>query len=329
MTSKRDFCHLHVHTDSSVLDGIIKTGDLCKHVKASGMSSCGISDHGVLHATVDFYKKAKENNIKPILGVEAYLTDDEDDMEKSSRTRDNYHCVLIAENEIGLRNLFWLTNKANINNFYYKPRISIRHLEGSRSEGIIATTSCLGGIVSKRGVFNKDSQTFDDVDKKATKSLERFASIFNNKLYLEIQDNPEFWQQDVYNSWLISRARDMRLPLIITSDAHYLNKEDKAVHDLVMAQQLKIPLSEYQEDSDGLRYGAGHYIRSAEEMYQAAIKLDAEDSFWNTTEIANKCNVNIELGKYQTPVFDPKKESDYNEFQKWRAKKNECHPSAN
>lgn len=319
----KDFCHLHVHTHASTLDGINQCDALCKYVASNKMSACAVTDHGNMHAALEFYKKSKEVGIKPLLGVEAYITANEDGAE--NKQRDNHHCILIAMNNTGLQNLFKLSSLAALENFYYKPRISLSNLE-KYNEGIIATTSCLGGIISKQGMFDANKKDFFDPDGKALTTLEKFATIFNNRLYLELQDNPEFWEQTAYNTWLIQKAKDTKLPLVITSDAHYLTAQDKLTHDLVMAQQLKIPLHEYQSDDDGLKYGAGHYIRSAEEMYQAAIKLGSEDSFWNTTELSKRCSINIELGVWKTPNFNPSKEKDYKEFQAWKAKKYECSP---
>jgi DNA polymerase-3 subunit alpha len=326
----KDFCHLHVHTEYSILDGINKVPDLCKYVKDQGMSACAITDHGVLYGVIEFYKNAKKNGINPLIGIEAYLTEDEDGIEDNKhKTRDNFHCIMVAQNEVGLRNLFWLTNRANESNFYYRPRISIKHLEAGRAEGIVATSSCLGGIASKLGRYNKqsaDDGTFDDPDRVVVHQLARFASIFPNRFYAEVQDNPEFWEQKAYNRWLVQNATDMGIPLVITSDAHFLTKDDKETHNLIMAQQLKMTLEEYKNasDEDGLVYGNGHYIRSPEEMYQAALKYKCEEAFWNTIEIAKGCDVDITLGEYENPMFDITREDDYQEFQTWKATEYEC-----
>lgn len=332
---KKDFCHLHVHSEYSILDGINRLDKLAEYVAKQGMSSCAVTDHGVLHGVIEWYKSGQDAKINPIIGVEAYLTDDEDGIESNKdKTRDNYHCILLATNEEGLRNLFWLTNMANLNNFYYRPRISIGNLD-SRNSGIIATSSCLGGIAAKRGQFNRGVQsdqpngTFTDNDSHASRCLERFAAIFNGRFYCEIQDNPEFWQQGAYNRWLINAARERNLPLVITSDAHWLTKQDKDTHDMIMAQQLKTTIEEYKKrgDEDGLYYGAGHYIRSPEEMYQAALKYNCEEAFWNASEIAKQCKVDIKLGEYETPIFNITKEDDYEDFKQWRTSQLECSPT--
>lgn len=321
----KDFCHLHVHTVYSILDGINKIKPLAKHVKASGMSACAITDHGVLHGVIDWWKAATDEGVKPIIGVEAYLTDDEDGIEDNKdKTRDNYHCILLAQNEQGLRNLYWLINQANLRNFYYRPRISIQHLLRGRSDGIIATSSCLGGVVAKRGEYDSGNRTFSGRD--ALQQLGLFSEVFQGRFYAEIQDNPQIWEQNAYNAWLIKEARAMNVPLVITSDAHWLSKADKDTHDLIMAQQLKCSVQEYKErgDEDGMSYGDGHYIRPPEEMYQAALKYGAEDAFWNTIEIAKNVDLKITLGEYKPPLFNIKNEDDYGDFQKWRATRFEC-----
>lgn len=326
--SNKDFCHLHVHTEFSILDGINRIDQLCQHVKSLGMSACAITDHGVLHGIIDFYKEAKNAGINPLIGVEAYITMDEDGIEDNKyKNKDNHHCIMVAQNETGLRNLIWLTNQANLHNFYYRPRISIENLR-KRSDGIIATSSCLGGIVSKQGTYHESDRSFSDDSGNARSSLERFASVFNGRFFAEIQDNPEFWHQQAYNKWLIQTARQMSIPLVITADAHFLNQQEKSTHELVMAHQMKCTLEEYQGDEDGLKYGDGHFIRSPEEMYQAAIKYDAEEAFWNTSEIAKTVSVQMQLGEYKSPHFDPTKEDDYEEFKTWKANKLECEPLA-
>jgi DNA polymerase-3 subunit alpha len=339
----KDFCHLHVHTVYSILDGINKIKPLAKHVKDSGMSCCAITDHGVMHGAIDWWKAGTDAGIKPIIGVEAYLTTDEDGIEDNKhKTRDNFHCILLAQNETGLRNLYWLTNQANLHNFYYRPRISIEHFKNGRADGIIATSSCIGGVVCQASsiwapdpetnkvkkmnpCFDAGNKTFKG-DKGVIERLGLFRELFQGRFYAEIQDNPEFWEQNAYNQWLIEEARRMSIPLVISADAHWLTKNDKATHDLIMAQQLKCSVQEYRErgDEDGMYYGDGHYIRSPDEMHQAALKYGAEDAFWNTTELAKTVELDIKLGEYKPPLFDIQNESDYEDFKQWRATRFEC-----
>tara|TARA_B100001765_G_scaffold184730_1_gene129121 strand:- start:698 stop:1639 length:942 start_codon:yes stop_codon:yes gene_type:complete len=301
------------------------------------MSSCALTDHGVMHGSVEFYKHAKKYGINPLVGVEAYVTEDPDDSEE--KTKDNHHMILIAMNEKGFENLIWMTNQANLHNFYYKPRIWEKHFE-TRAEGIVATTACLGGIIAKKGFPKKPmrrsmSQGEYDVAMQqyvteklkpydhrglALDRLKKLYDVFDGRFYLEIQDNVMLAQQK-FNNWAIETSKKENIPLVITADAHFLTKEDKRAHNLIMAQQFKKTLYEYEGDEDGCNktdvYGDGVYIRSPEEMLEAAIKIGSEESFYNTLEIPKMCDLNITLGQYQMPHFDITTEPDYAEFTRW------------
>jgi DNA polymerase-3 subunit alpha len=307
--SKLDFAHLHVHSQYSILDGINRIDKLCARAKELGMTSLALTDHGNEHGVIEFYKEAKKVGIKPIIGCEAYLTDDPDNTEE--KNRDNHHIVLLASNEEGLRNLFWLISNAYLNNFYYKPRIWRQHLE-QRNAGLYATSACLGGMPSHLGEYDIASQTFNDPTGNARDACIWFNKVFDGRWFLEIQDNPE-WQQQAFNKWAVPLARSMGFRLVITADAHYLTKEDAKTHELMMAMQLKTTLEEYQQGND-MKYSSGFYIRTPEEMLEAAKKYDAEDAFWNTLEIAKACNTPIELGKYKMPQFNIAEAPDYEEF---------------
>jgi len=333
----QDFCHLHVHSEYSILDGLNKIDRLCQRIQELGMSSCALTDHGVLHGSIEFYKKARKYGIKPLVGVEAYITEDPDDSEE--KTKDNHHMILIAMNEKGFENLIWMTNQANLHNFYYKPRIWQKHFE-TRAEGIVATTACLGGVIAKKGFplkptrKGKDAKIYDSLmqdyvteklkpyDNKslAIKRLRTLHEMFDGRLYLEIQDNI-MPAQKKFNDWAIETSKTENIPLIITADAHFLTKDDKRAHNLIMAQQFKKTLDEYEGDEDGCNktdvYGDGVYVRSPEEMLEAARKIGSEEAFYNTLEVPKMCNLDITLGEYQMPYFDITKEPDYNEFLQW------------
>ena len=210
-----------------------------------------------------------------------------------------------------------MTNQANLHNFYYKPRIWEKHLE-TRAEGIVATTACLGGVIAKKGFPKKpkrkglsqeefDIKMQEHVNNKlkpydhkglALERLKRLYDMFNGRLYLEIQDNimPE---QKKFNDWAIETGRREKIPLVITSDAHFLTREDKRAHNLIMAQQFKKTLDDYESDEDGCNktdvYGDGVYVRSSKEMLDAAIKIGSEESFYNTLQIPEMCDLHIKL----------------------------------
>jgi len=332
--NKNDFCHLHVHSEYSTLDGINKIPKLCKYVKELGMSSCAITDHGTLHGIIEFYKVAKENGIKPLIGVEAYVTMDEDSDDLNiKRNKDNFHAIMIAQNLEGLKNLYWLTNQGNLHNFYHRPRMSVSNLM-KRSEGIIVTSSCLGGLVAKAAAidpmtgapvkgrnFDDESKLFRDPDNQAVRALSVFNDLFPGRFYAEIQDHPTFWKQDIYNKWLIEHARKLSIPLVITADAHFMTEQDKPIHDMAMAQQYGKTLKEYTSNVEDMVYDETHCIRSSEEMLASAKKYDVEEAFHNTMEISSRCDVPISLGKYQLPEFDITKTEDYKDFLVW---KSEC-----
>jgi DNA polymerase-3 subunit alpha len=273
-----------------------------------------------------------------LVGVEAYITEDPDDSEV--KTKDNHHMILIAMNAKGFENLIWMTNQANLHNFYYKPRIWQKHFE-TRAEGIVATTACLGGVIAKKGFplkptrKGKNQEEYDlamqtyvteklkpyDYQNLAVKRLRKLYEMFNGRLYLEIQDNI-MPAQKKFNDWAIKTSKTENIPLVITADAHFLTREDKRAHNLIMAQQFKKTLDEYEGDEDGCNktdvYGDGVYVRSPEEMLEAARKIGSEEAFYNTLEVPKMCDLNITLGEYQMPYFDITKEPDYEEFNNWK-----------
>lgn len=315
-----DFCHCHVHSVFSVLDGINRLDQLVSRVKELGMTACALTDHGNLHGMIDFYKECKKASIKPIIGVECYITNDPDGVdEEYKKTRDNHHMVLLAQNNKGLENLFFLISNGNLNNFYYKPRINYNTLR-ERTEGLIATSACIGGIVAQQGEFFLGSDLkgwYRDTNDNATRVAKELSEAFEGRFYLEIQDQT-MWEQRVFNQFAVSLAKKEKIPLTISADAHYLRKEDQSTHAMIMAQQLKKTIDEYESSSE-MKYGDGFYIKSPEEMLEGAKRYNAEEAFWNTTEIANKCNVEIELGKYKMPSFTIEKAEDYEEFKQYKA----------
>lgn len=305
------FTHLHVHTEYSVLDGAIRCDELAKHVKAQGQKAVAITDHGNMHGVIDFYKACRAEGIKPIIGVEAYTTDDEDD--KDGKTRDNYHMVLLAKNGQGYRDLLWLISNANEHNFYYKPRICLKHLEG-RGDNLIATTACLGGPVHKALIGGQSGDGYDD--KAGRERLAYLRDIFGANLYAEIQDNG-IAEQDPYNRWLISEARRQRIQLVIATDAHFLTSEDFILHQLLMAMQFRQTYQQYM-DAGGHAYTNTNYIASSNTMIRAAEKWGVPEAAENTVKIASQCDVDIELGVLHPPVFDVAQAIDYKEFLEWK-----------
>jgi DNA polymerase-3 subunit alpha len=270
---------------------------------------------------VDFYKECKKANIKPIIGVEAYVTDDKDDLFNENKTRDNMHMVLLAKTDEGYRRLLRLISHAALHNFYYKPRIYREHLRTLQGH-VIATTACLGGIVAKRLHFETDQyhRAIACVDENniVAREIQFYRNIFRDDFYLELQvwDNDDRFQP-VYNQFLLQLGEEQNLPFVLTADAHYLKQGDDKLHELLMAMQMKMPLEEYQDNSDML-YGPHFYVAGPEEMMSRAQSISCVEAYHNTQKIAEQCNVEIKLGKYQEPEFKIEETEDYEEFLEWK-----------
>lgn len=277
------------------------------------MKQIALTDHGTMMGSLNFYKACKKENIKPIIGVEAYITNDPDKLEKTDRTKDNFHLVMIAINEIGYKNLLHLVSNAQLYNFYSKPRISKFNLTPEKTEGIIATSACLGNEVNKTGMWNPETKSYDNLQ-AMEEAAKYYKSIFADRYYLEIQDNDDTaGQQAIYNRIVIELGKKLNIPNVITSDAHYTNIESAELHSMLMAMQLKKQLADYLAAGE-MKYGPWFYIRSPEEMLIAAQKYNCEEAFWNACTIGNLCQLEIELGKYENPQFNVESEPDFEEF---------------
>lgn len=310
-----DFVHLHVHSIYSPLDGIIKIDSLISRVKELGMNAVALTDHGNLHGIVEFYKAAKKADVKPILGVEAYITLDKDGLDKPEMNKDNYHCILIAKNNVGLKNLFWLMSNANLNNFYYRPRIYMQNLR-ERSEGLIVLSACLGGIIAKQGTWNEEKRYLEDSDNLMERMAALLRESFPDRFYLELQNNG-MWEQEIYNQKLLEMSKKVDIPTVITADAHYLTKQDAKAHELTMAMQLGKTLEEYREQGS-MKYGDTFFIQSAEQLMRSS-EYDISLSMRNTTRIAEECDVSLSLDTVDMPIFRVNETQDYSKFQEWRS----------
>jgi DNA polymerase III subunit alpha len=318
------YCPIHVHSHvGSVLDSLITIPRLVERVKNLGMKACGLSDHGTLAGCIDFYKECKKQGIKPLLGMEAYSSNDIDDLDNESKSRDNYHLLLIAMNTEGWHNLIYLNNMAHLHNFYYNPRIYIGNLE-KYSAGIICTSACIAGMlgfkkvdegkisVRHSGVFSETGE-YADPTGECEKAAESLSGIFGDRFYLEIQNHPNR-EQSEYNKWIIKLSKRRNIPLVITTDAHYLTKEDKETHDMLKALQFKETIENYRVKHN---MNLDISIREPEELYNYCQEIGEVSAFWNTGKISERCNLEIQLGKYSIPTFDITKCEDYEDFLRW------------
>jgi DNA polymerase-3 subunit alpha len=289
----RPFVHLHLHTQYSLLDGAIKHNPLFERAKALGMPAVAMTDHGNLFGAVEFHEKARANGIKPILGCEVYLAAGSRH-ERAGREKDANgfdaisHLLLLAMNETGYRNLMYLVSKAYLEGFYYKPRIDMDLLR-ERGEGLIATSGCLSSMIC-RAINGGQLDT-------AWRLTEEFARIFPDRFYLEMQRHG-IPAQDQVNAELVKMASDLRLPLVATNDAHYLEQHDHAHHDALLC----IGTATNIDTPDRLRFdGEGFFVRSGDEM--AELFHDHPSAVANTLEIAERCDVEIPMGTYHMPEF--------------------------
>lgn len=296
-----NFVHLHNHTHYSLLDGLTKIDELVKRAKDQGSPAVAITDHGNMYGVIEFYQTCKKEGIKPIIGSEVYLA-------KNSRfdkaTRDDarsYHLVLLAKNNVGYHNLIKLVSKGHLEGFYYKPRIDWELLK-EYSEGLIASSACLGGEIPNLILSGK-------LDKAKERILEYNELFGQGNYYLEIQDHPNLSGQADVNRELIKFSKELNVPLIATNDVHYLKKEDDEAQDILLCLQNK----KKKTDSDRMSMiGENYSMKSNKEMIEAF--SDIPEAIENTVKIADMCNLEIKLGDIQLPYFEVPKGYDENEY---------------
>ncbi|HET8709208.1 MAG TPA: DNA polymerase III subunit alpha [Candidatus Saccharimonadales bacterium] len=299
-----DYVHLHNHTQYSLLDGLTRVPDLVKFVKKSGMPAVAKTDHGTLSGTIEFYKDAAESDIKPIIGIETYVAARKHTDKDPQKDKQRFHLILLAMNNRGYQNLMSLSTIANLDGFYYYPRIDHELLE-KYNEGIIALSACMSGEVG-------DALKNDQYD-KAVELATWYKSVFGDRYYLEIQDhghpkNPlHSPEQLVINEQVLKLGKELDIPVVVTCDAHYLKHEDQEAHEILLC------------------VGTGSFLSDEKRMSLKDFPLHVEDpqaiiDRWgdehpevitNTRKIAERCNVEIELGKILIPKFPvPKGETE-------------------
>ena len=287
---EKNFTHLHVHTEYSLLDGFSRVKTLVKRAKEKGMSAVAITDHGCMFGAIDFYKAAKAEGIKPIIGCEVYtaprkLTDKDPNYDKHQG-----HLVLLAKDMTGYKNLIKIVSKSYVDGFYYKPRTDMDELK-KHSQGLIALSACLAGDVP-RAIMNGN---YD----KARKLAMEYRDIFGNgNYYLEIQDHGLPEQKQV-NTEVVRLSRELNIPLVATNDVHYVDKDDAKIQDILMCLQMQKTI----DDENRMKFPSDEfYLKSREEMEQLFPEL--EEALDNTNEIAERCNVEFEFHKYHLPRYD-------------------------
>lgn len=290
MTDK-SFSHLHCHTHYSLLDGASRIPELVKCVKDQGMNSVAITDHGNLYGAIEFYQECRSGGINPIIGYEAYVTPKgRTDRDAKKRGDAGFHLTLLAQNHKGFQNLIKMASIAFLEGYYYVPRIDKEILK-AHSEGIICLSGCVSSEFSDFILQEKHGEAAD---------LARwFAKVFKNRFFVEIQNNGIVIQEECAKG-AIDIANKLGLPLVATSDAHYLRPEDSNAHDVLLC----INTGRLRTDENRLKYGSDQfYIRSPQEMYK--LFPDQEDAVRRSQEIADSCDIQLDLGKRHFPVFVP------------------------
>lgn len=285
------FAHLHVHTEYSLLDGSNKIKEYVSRVKELGMNSAAITDHGVMYGVIDFYREARKQGIKPILGCEVYVAPNSRfDRETAGGESRYHHLVLLAENNTGYANLMKIVSRGFTEGYYYKPRVD-KDLLRQYHEGIIALSACLAGEVQRylsRGLTEE-----------AKKVALEYQDIFGKgKFFLEMQDHgiPE---QQLVNQRQIQLSKETGIELVVTNDIHYTYAEDAKPHDILLCIQTGKKL----DDENRMRYEGGqYYVKSPQEM--EALFPYAKQALENTQKIADRCEVEIEFGVTKLPKYD-------------------------
>ncbi len=285
------FTHLHVHTEYSLLDGSCKIKELAARARELGMDSMAITDHGAMYGVIDFYRAAREEGIKPIIGCEVYVAPGSRfDRETVSGEDRYYHLVLLAENNTGYQNLMKIVSKGYVDGFYYKPRVDMEVLE-TYHEGIIALSACLAGEVQRflgRGMYQE-----------ACGAAKRYEGIFGKgNFFLELQDHGIPLQRTV-NQALLRMSQELGIDLVATNDIHYILAEDAAPHDILLCIQTGKKVS----DENRMRYEGGQYYCKSEEEMRALFPY-AQEAIDNTHKIAERCNVEIEFGVTKLPKYE-------------------------
>ncbi len=307
--AERSFCHLHTHTEFSMLDGASRVDEVVAAAADDGQPAVGITDHGNMYGVLDFYRSARNRGIVPVIGIEAYMAGgsrfdrpvrrgrvDDTGGEGGSGDKLYYHLTLLAESTAGYKNLLKLASAAYLTGYWYKPRVDWELLE-AHHEGVIASTGCLGGVVCQALLRGDEAG--------ATRSAARLQDIFGrDNLFVEIQDHG-ISDQHRTNPQLIAIARSLGAPLLATNDSHYTHRADAVSHDALLCVQTGASI----DDPNRFRFeGDQHYLKSAAEMRH--LFAEVPDACDNTLLVAERAQVEIEFGKPELPRFELPPEFD-------------------
>ncbi len=295
--SEKHFTHLHLHTDHSLLDGAITIDKLINFGKQNNFKALAMSDHGNIFGGVKFFQAAKRAGIKPILGMEAYLTQDIAIKKVDDKY---YHLIILVENDIGYKNLCRLIHFSYTQGFYFKPRIDYEVLK-QYSEGLIITTACLGGHIPSLLMENKTALADERID--------WFLKVFGpERFYLEVQPDDQ-QEQKILNEKLYDLSKRKSIQLVAAGDCHYTTAEDRYAHEIMLSIQT------HHKITDPNRFTFGDcrvHMRTQQEMLE--LFKDHPDAIWNSGKIADRCNFDYQTGKLFFPQFEVPKEVTHEDY---------------
>jgi DNA polymerase-3 subunit alpha len=296
------FVHLHCHTEYSLLDGANKVDRMFRRIKALEQPAVAMTDHGNMFGAIEFYREAIEHGIKPIIGCEIYVAPNSR-FERKGVDRGpkeyNNHLILLAMNNEGYRNLCKLVSLGYMEGFYYKPRID-KELLKELNGGLIALSACLQGEISQTLLYGNYE--------RAKAAAEQYAAIFGDRYYFEIQDN-KLADQEKVNRLLVELAKELSIPVVATNDCHYGERDDFHAHDVLLCVQT----GKTVDDDNRLKLETDElYLKSAAEMARGFEYCP--DAVERTVEVAARCNVEIEFGKYHFPNYTPPKEIGLDDY---------------
>ena len=304
--AKKPFVHLHCHSHYSLLDGASQIKKLVTRAKELEMNALALTDHGNLYGALEFYQTCRNEGINPIVGYEAYIAPGSRfDKGGASRAKEAaYHLTLLAKNKVGFKNLVKMASRAYLEGFYHKPRID-KELLAAHSEGIICLSGCVSGELSRTLLAGN---TAEEAMGRGEEIAAWFSKTFGDRYFLEIQDNGVEIQKQA-KELTVNLANHMGLPLVGTSDAHYVNQEDAEAQDVLLC----INTGRFRTDCNRMKMeGDQFFLRSPEQMYTAMPGM--EEALAQSQIIADSCELDLDLDKRYFPIFTPPDEKTSEEY---------------
>lgn len=298
--SQRPFVHLHCHSHYSLLDGASSISKLVQRTADRGMNALALTDHGNLHGALEFYRKCREKDINPIIGYEAYIAAGSRTAKGAAGRDSSFHLTLLCQNATGFRNLVQMASKASLEGFYFKPRID-KELLAAHSEGIICLSGCVSSEFS-RAILRRGGSGAEDHLAQGAEVAKWFHGVFGDRYFIEIMNNGVDIQREQLKG-AVQVANSVGIPLVATSDCHYVDREDAEAQDVMLC----INTGKFRTDAKRMKMeGDQFYLRGPEEMYDKFPGL--EDAVSRSQEIADTVDIQLELGKRFFPVFELPKE---------------------